>query len=124
MEVTTKGGSRRMESKAWIGVGVQVVRIPGRAKKREFWSKKAESIPADQDAARWFCLLRRRWVVERTFGVTLGYYRRLSGDYEGVEWETGEEVLFTAMSHDITKGWRRQGEAQNMRGLRTRSKRR
>ncbi|MEW5872072.1 MAG: transposase, partial [Chloroflexota bacterium] len=29
-----------------------------------------------------FCLLARRWVVERTFSW-LGIYRRLSKDYEG-----------------------------------------
>ena len=43
-----------------------------------------------------FQVLRRRWIVERTFGW-LGRYRRLSKDYEGLP-ETSEALIYAAMS--------------------------
>ncbi len=44
-----------------------------------------------------FQVLKRRWVVERTFGW-LGRYRRLSKDYEGLP-ATGEALVRVAMIH-------------------------
>lgn len=43
-----------------------------------------------------FMVLRRRWVVERTF-AWLGRYRRLSRDYEYLP-ETEEGMIYLAMS--------------------------
>jgi len=43
-----------------------------------------DEVPSDvsvAEAKRGFVLLRRRWVVERTF-AWLGRFRRLAGDYE------------------------------------------
>ena len=42
-----------------------------------------------------FVLLKKRWVVERTFGW-LNWYRRLSKDYEHLP-ETSEVMVYIAM---------------------------
>jgi putative transposase len=47
------------------------------------------------EEAKGFVLLRRRWVVERTFGW-LGRYKRLSKDYEYLT-ESSEAMVYAAM---------------------------
>lgn len=47
------------------------------------------------DDSKGFVVLRRRWVVERTF-AWLGRYRRLSKDYEQLP-ETSESMIYAAM---------------------------
>jgi putative transposase len=47
------------------------------------------------DKVKGFCVLPRRWVVERTFGW-LGRHRRLSKDYEYLT-ETSESMIRIAM---------------------------
>lgn len=42
-----------------------------------------------------FVLLKKRWVVERTFGW-LNWYRRLSKDYERLP-ETAEAMIYISM---------------------------
>lgn len=54
-----------------------------------------------------FQLLRRRWVVERTFGW-LGRYRRLSKDYEGLP-KTSEAMVYAAMVHILVRRLARAG---------------
>ena len=48
-----------------------------------------------------FTVLKRRWVVERTF-AWLGRYRRLSKDYEGLI-EVSEAMIWLASLHLLTR---------------------
>lgn len=71
-----------------LGWTVDIVRKPP---KRIWW-------PADQEPPplpTGFQVLKRRWVVERTF-AWLGRYRRLSKDYEGLP-STEEAWIYLAM---------------------------
>jgi putative transposase len=71
-----------------LGWTVEIVR---KAPKRIWW-------PVDQEPPALptgFQVLKRRWVVERTF-AWLGRYRRLSKDYEGLE-RTEEAWIYLAM---------------------------
>jgi putative transposase len=47
--------------------------------------------------ARGFVVIKRRWVVERTFGW-LGRFRRLSKDYEFLT-DSSETIVYLAMTH-------------------------
>jgi putative transposase len=47
--------------------------------------------------ARGFVVIKRRWVVERTFGW-LGRFRRLSKDYEFLT-DSSETMVYLAMTH-------------------------
>lgn len=78
-----------------LGWELEIVQHPW-AGKKGVWVKKGEVVPADQLPPGGFVLLRRRWVVERTFGW-LGRYRRLSKDYEQLS-ETSESFIYAAMS--------------------------
>jgi putative transposase len=49
-----------------------------------------------------------RWIVERTFGW-LNRYRRLSKDYEQLT-ETGEALIYVAMTHLMVRRIARRGE--------------
>lgn len=49
------------------------------------------------DAKKGFVVLPKRWIVERTF-AWLGYYRRLSKDYE-LNTESSETMIYLAMAH-------------------------
>lgn len=62
---------------AWFGVEMEVVKRP--------------------EEAKGFVLLKRRWVVERTF-AWLGKYRRLSKDYEASPL-TSATFIYAAMVH-------------------------
>ena len=44
-----------------------------------------------------FVLLKKRWVVERTFGW-FNWYRRLSKDYEHLS-ESSETMIYISMIH-------------------------
>ncbi len=73
---------------AKLGWGVEIVRKPRR------WVRG----PADQEPPSMptgFQVLKRRWVVERTF-AWLGRYRRLSKDYEVLP-ATEEAWIYLAM---------------------------
>jgi putative transposase len=69
------------------------------------WAKSACDLtleivekPADQKG---FSVLKRRWVVERTF-AWLGRYRRLAKDYDLLP-ATGEAWIHIAMTHIMLK---------------------
>jgi len=49
----------------------------------------------DRSKQSWFVLLKKRWVVERTFGWLMGC-RRLVRDYESLP-ETSETFIYLAM---------------------------
>ena len=51
--------------------------------------------------AKGFVLLKRRWVVERTFGWW-NWYRRLSKDYERLP-ESSEAMIYIAMTRLILR---------------------
>jgi putative transposase len=53
------------------------------------------------DEAKGFVLVKRRWVVERTF-AWLGRYRRLSRDYE-YDVEVSETMIKAAMIHRMAR---------------------
>ena len=64
------------------------------------------------DDAKGFEVLRKRWIVERTFGW-FGWYRRLSKDYEELT-ENSEAMILVCMIHrmlrhlkpsDLAYGW-------------------
>ena len=71
-----------------LGRRVDVVRKPRR------WFRVPEDAPIPFVPA--FTVLRRRWVVERTF-AWLGRYRRPSRDYEALP-ESEECMIYLAMS--------------------------
>jgi len=78
----------------WLGeafrVRLEIVKRPSR------WVR----VPIDQEPPPYpkgFQVLKRRWVVERTFGW-FGRYRRLSKDYEGLT-TTSETMIRIAMIH-------------------------
>ena len=48
-----------------------------------------------------FVLLKKRWVVERTFGLW-NWYRRLSQDYERLP-ESSEAMIYIAMTRLMLK---------------------
>ena len=80
--------------KGWLGeqfrIRLEIVKRPTR------WVR----VPIDEEPPPYpkgFQVLKRRWVVERTFGW-LGRYRRLSKDYEGLT-ATGEALVRVAMIH-------------------------
>ena len=77
---------------AWIkehlGWSVEVVLPPRR------WVRCPEGVEPPLMPA--FTVLKRRWVVERTF-AWLGYYRRLSKDYEFLP-ATEENLIYLAMT--------------------------
>lgn len=79
---------------AWVQQTLQwtvdVVKRP----QRWVWCKWDDEPPPP--LPKGFQVLRRRWVVERTF-AWLGRYRRLSKDYEGLP-ETSESLIYAAMS--------------------------
>ncbi len=50
-----------------------------------------------KDKGKGFKVIRKRWIVERTFGWLLNY-RRLSKDYERLP-ETSKAILYIAMTH-------------------------
>lgn len=79
------------EHLGWI---VEVVEHEWAQLKRGVW------LPADAEPPTipsGFHVLPRRWVVERTF-AWLGFYRRLSKDYEYLT-TTSETFIYAAMSH-------------------------
>lgn len=49
-----------------------------------------------------FVLLKKRWIVERTFGW-LNWFRRLSKDYEHLR-ETSERLVYIAMIQIMVRG--------------------
>jgi transposase len=80
--------------KGWLGeqfrIRLEIVKKPS----RWVW------VPADVEPPPYpqgFQVLKRRWVVERTFGW-LGRYRRLSKDYEQ-RIESSEAMIRIAMIH-------------------------
>lgn len=73
---------------ATLGWAVEIVRKPP---KRVWWPKDSEPPPTPSG----FQVLKRRWVVERTF-AWLGRYRRLSKDYEALP-TTEEAWIYLAM---------------------------
>lgn len=64
------------------------------AKRHYGWTLK---IVKRSDMIRGFVVLPKRWIVERTF-AWLGYYRRLSKDYE-LNTESSETMIYLAMTH-------------------------
>jgi putative transposase len=62
------------------------------------WVLEIVKKPEDQKG---FCVLPRRWVVERTFGW-LGKYRRLSKDYEHST-QSSEAMIRLAMIHIMVR---------------------
>jgi putative transposase len=62
------------------------------------WVLEVVHKPAEQKG---FCVLPRRWVVERTFGW-LGRYRRLSKDYEH-SIQSSEAMIRLAMIHIMVR---------------------
>jgi putative transposase len=58
------------------------------------WFLKIKKRPEE---ARGFVVIKRRWVVERTF-AWLGRFRRLSKDYEYLT-ESSETMIYLAMTH-------------------------
>ena len=71
-----------------MGWSVEVVQKPSR------WGWYPEG--AEPPPMPAFTVLKRRWVVERTF-AWLGNYRRLSKDYEFLP-ATEENLIYLAMS--------------------------
>jgi putative transposase len=63
------------------------------------WAREWEDfdleIVARPDEAQGFVVVRKRWIVERTF-AWLGRYRRLSKDYEAT-CESSEDLIYAAM---------------------------
>lgn len=74
-----------------LGLDAEVVR---RSDDRQHGPWQQQSLPLPK-AEPIFRVVKRRWVVERTF-AWLGRYRRLSKDYEGLI-ETSEAWLWVAM---------------------------
>ncbi|HEX8770937.1 MAG TPA: transposase [Acidimicrobiales bacterium] len=77
-----------------LGFSAEIIKRPRR------WvrvSKGQEPPPYRKD----FIVLPRRWVVERSFSWT-GQNRRMSKDHERVP-ETGEALLYVAMSHSMVR---------------------
>lgn len=71
---------------------VEVVRRPGEGN-RGVWCRIDQEPPP---LPRGFQVVKRRWVVERTFGW-FGRWRRLSKDYEATK-TTSETMIYMAMT--------------------------
>ena len=69
------------------------------------WAKKTCGIDLEwvrpPEQARGFHLVKKRWVVERTFSW-FGRYRRLSKDYEELT-QTSESMIYVAMSQILLR---------------------
>jgi transposase len=80
--------------RGWLGeqfrIRLEIVNKP----RRWFWVGPGQEPPVMPSG---FQVLKRRWVVERTFGW-LGRYRRLSKDYEQ-RIESSEALIRIAMIH-------------------------
>ena len=70
-----------------LGWDAEVVRRPGEGA-RGVWVKEGWPTP---EPPRGFVVVKRRWVVERSF-AWLGRYRRMSKDYEGLT-RTSEALI-------------------------------
>ena len=77
---------------AQLGWDVEVVRRPGEGQ-RYVWGLPGHELPALPTG---FHVVKKRWIVERTFGW-LGRNRRLSKDYEGTV-ASSETFVWLAMS--------------------------
>jgi putative transposase len=71
----------------------EIVRRPGEGHSAWVWCPKDEDPPM---MPRGFQVVKRRWVVERTFGW-LGRWRRLSKDFEK-KIKTSETMIYIAMT--------------------------
>ena len=80
--------------KEHLGWVVEVIEHEWAQLKRGVWLPKDADPPTIPTG---FHVLPRRWVVERTF-AWLGFYRRLSKDYEYLT-KTSETFIYVAMSH-------------------------
>lgn len=95
-----KGKGKDWVEKA-LGLSAQIVRHP--PKPRYVWMPEGEEPNWGELRVKGllpepgFKVLPRRWVVERSFSWT-GQNRRMSKDYERLP-ETGETLLYVAMSH-------------------------
>lgn len=68
-------------------------------------------IPGTDGKSEGFRILPRRWVVERTFGW-LGWYRRLSKDYEYLP-QSSEAMIYGAMSRLMVRRLRKLRRAES-----------
>ena len=85
-------GYRGQRLKAWIEQECEwKLEIVQRPRKWGWYPKDVEPPPMPA-----FTVLRRRWVVERTF-AWMGRYRRMSKDYEYLT-ESSEAMIHLAMS--------------------------
>jgi hypothetical protein len=79
-----------------LGFSAEIIKRPRR------WVR----VPEGQEPPPYpkgFIVLPRRWVVERSFSWT-GQNRRMSKDHERVP-ETGEALLYVAMSRLMVRSW-------------------
>lgn len=83
--------------KEQLGWSVERVQHPNAGSRRRITAPGVEPAPIDRS----FKVIKRRWVVERTFGW-LGRYRRLSKDYEYLP-ETEETFIQTSMLRTLLR---------------------
>jgi putative transposase len=108
----TKGGFAEWV-KETLGWRVEVVKHPWTGI-RAVWVKEGQVIDWEKIRPRGFHVLKRRWVVERTFSW-IGRYRRMSKDYE-YKMSSSESMVCLTMIRLLVKRLARTAEAASAKG--------
>jgi len=95
--------------------GLEVVKHPWSGI-RAVWVKEGEEVDWEKIRPRGFHVLKRRWVVERTFSW-IGRYRRMSKDYE-YKMSSSECMVRLTMIRLMLKRLAKAAEAAREKGQR------
>jgi len=99
--------------KQTLGWRVEVVKHPWTGI-RAVWAKPGQVIDWEKSRPRGFHVLKRRWVVERTFSW-IGRYRRMSKDYE-YKMSSSESMVCLTMIRLLVKRLARTAQAASAKG--------